>query len=519
MVQKEGHITSVALATLSSRVAGLFRDMVLFALLGLSVWNNAFLFAFTIPNLFRRLLGEGALSSSMIPLFSETLNRQQPEEAFDFLNRILTRLTIVIFFLILVSALLIFSGLPWMNDRWQRALTLTVILSPYLWFACISAMLCGALNVLDSFGLPALTSTWLNFAILVTGSLGLIFFSDSGFWSVVLISIGVLSGGVLQVAFPWIMLRRRGWKFRWDLGSNSLLERLWKLFLPAVLGAAMAQINLTISRLLAFWLTPSGISTLYLSSRIVELPLGVFVIAISSVLFPTFSRCAAAGDWESFSENYQSAQRSMLMITTPATIGLILIGQPILSIFFEWGNFTAQDLQETYPVLLASALGIPFYALMGIAVRAFHSQQDMKTPLKVAVFTIFLNLILTLLLVHPLGASGIALASVLAAATQYGALQWILHRRVLSPKFSLFRNVHALFFGNIAIVSVLLLVNIGIRLTDFSPKMKAFLEVGIDLPVAFFLYIFILLWLKFEEVSLFVCFLKRIFRFGLPCKD
>lgn len=513
MESQENQIASVALATFSSRMAGLLRDGVLFALLGLGAWNNAFLFAFTIPNLFRRLLGEGALASAMIPLFSEIWNQHEKSDAFEFLNRLVTRLILIILALLLISNVLIFIGLPFVNMRWHRALMLTSILSPYLLMACISAMLCGALNVLDSFGLPALTATWLNLTLLLAGGTALIFFHDGGLGAVLLLCVGILGGGILQVFFPWWMLRRRGWKFHWDMGHNAWIQRLWSLFAPALIGAAVVQINMTISRLLAFWLTPSGISTLYLSSRLVELPLGVFVIAISSVLFPAFAKCAAAENRTEFTRHYDQAQRAMLMITIPATLGLAIMGRPILGLLFQWGNFSDGDLQQTYPVLLASVIGIPFYALTGISIRAFHARQDMKTPLCIASWTIAINFLLTLLLVKPWGASGIALASCIAAAIQYFLLQHRLHPH-LSPRPFFLKK----YFSSLLIANGLLLLTLGgwshlFQWLQFAPKWNQLLQISLSIGTGFFIYLGTLHRLKFPEVSLFLAFLRPLWRF------
>ncbi|MDR2667950.1 MAG: hypothetical protein LBB38_02835, partial [Puniceicoccales bacterium] len=251
----DGAVASVAFATALSRVAGFFRDSVMFALLGMSPWSGAFLFAFTVPNLFRRMLGEGALSSAMIPIFTETLETRSREDAFAFLNRLLTRLGALIFVLCAVFLLLFVIMHKALSPSWLRALALSAILCPYLAFACLSAAICGALNSLGSFGLPALNAALLNGAMIVFGVVGLLLCPSGGATAALLLCGGVLLGGLCQLALPFWLLMRSGWRFHFDWSSSQLLAKMMALLIPAAVGAAMVQINATLSRILAFWLT------------------------------------------------------------------------------------------------------------------------------------------------------------------------------------------------------------------------------------------------------------------------
>jgi putative peptidoglycan lipid II flippase len=508
----ERSIAAVASATGASRILGLLRDMLLFALLGLSPWNGIFVFAFTVPNLFRRLLGEGALASAMLPLFSETLVRETPERAFTFLNQILTRLAVTITLLLLFAAGLFFSVCHFLDPRWEVALRFTVLLSPYLPLTCLCAMLCGALNGLGSFGWPALTSIWLNCSLLLAGAAGLFLCPNDAAAATRLLCGGVLAGGCLQLAFPWLLLRRHFWTFRWTWSSSPLLLRLWRLFLPALLGAAVVQVNATISRLLAFSLTRNGISTLYLASRLVELPLGIFSISVATVAFPELSRLAAAGDRTAFTERYRSACRSIAMVTIPAMLGLCLLGRPILTLLFRWGHYGASELDQTLPVLCASALGIPSYALSAIAVRAFHARQDMATPLRIALVSVATNLFLTATLARYYDATGIALAGVLSSLLQWALLEWRARRFLRPFALPLFRiNLGKLLLANGLLVLLLLAVGRWVP-SGISPRPAALLQLSLSLPLGFACYFFALRWVRFAEVSLFSSFLLHFFR-------
>lgn len=496
----------VSLATVASRVGGLLRDIVIFALLGLSTWSGLFLFAFTVPNLFRRLLGEGALTSAMVPLFSEAWERHSPREAFIFLNRLLSRLSAVLLGSIGLFSGIFLLGANFLGPHWRRALGLSLLLTPYLLFSCLSAAVSGALNVLGSFGLPALTALFLNVAMVIAGIFALVFCPSDGMLATAVLCLGVLGGGAIQFVFPCYLLHRRGWKFRWDWGRNALLLRLWNLFVPAVLGAAMVQINLTLSRLLAFGLTDTGMATLYLSNRLVELPLGIFAVAILSVTFPGLSRFAAAGELHSFATGYRRAHWSLLMLTVPASIGLLFLGRPILSVLFAWGNYSAADLARTVPVLAVASVGIPFFAAIALAIRTFHAHQDMGTPLRVAVLGIAANLLLTLLLVRRLGAAGIAAANVLAAI-----FQWILLRKKL-PKLlghSPFpcRKFWSLCAANGFLVLFLASIAQFFR-TPSTPRLDSLLHLAVAILPSICGYAAILRFLDFGEVGLFFAFLR-----------
>jgi putative peptidoglycan lipid II flippase len=513
-VSQERSIVSVAWATVLSRIGGLFRDMVIFALLGLSPWNGAFLFAFTIPNLFRRLLGEGALTSAMIPIYTETLQKCDRSSAYDFLNAVLCRLTMILLVIIGGFTILVFCAWPWLSLSAERALGLTVFLFPYLLCACVAALLCGALNAENSFGWPALTAFFLNLAILSMGVVSLCFWPGFPRRSTLYLCFGVLLGGFLQMLLPWKMLRRRGWKFQFRSVSDATTKRLWQLFFPAVLGAAIAQINVTVSRILAYCFTPSGISTLYLSSRLTELPLGIFVIAISSVAFPHLSHYVALGDRPAFADSYRRAQWAMLMITIPATVGLVCLGKQILQLLFQWGNFSAQDMIQTLPVLHASALGIPFYALGAIAIRAFHAQQNMTTPLRIGVASASVNLLLTFVLLVYWGPTGIAAANSLAAL-----FQWVLLQRALGSTLSpvSVRQPHLLPIS-VATGGLGLWIffnHLLVRHLVLAGKFAAFLEIFSAVALGIPVYILILHWLRFREVDLFFAFFQPFRRKAL----
>lgn len=412
------HISTVSFWTLVSRVLGLLRDVLLFAVLGAGLASSAFIFAFTLPNLFRRLFGEGALMSSSIPVLSEVDEKQGRAASFRLLNGILSRLFLWLLGLTLLGAGLAFlaTGLPELEARWYLALELSQMLFPYVVLICLSAIICGMLQTLSRFLQPAMSQVWLNLSMISALGAGWWWFepdADSRVW---LLAGGVLFGGVLQLAIPAFDLARSGWRPAWDLGKSSAVDQVWRLFGPGLLGAAIFQINIFVSRFLAFTIDDAAAGLLYLAARLVELPLGVFAIAISTVIFPQLSRQAALRNLVEFRQLYRRGLHLIFMITLPATAGLIVLAEPILRLLFEWGLFSAADTRAAVPVLIAAVLGMPFFAWSTFLTRAFYAFQDMRRPMRLAALNLIVNLILSLVLMQFLGAAGLALANALSSA-------------------------------------------------------------------------------------------------------
>jgi putative peptidoglycan lipid II flippase len=426
-------MVATSMATFASRIGGLLRDMIVFMLLGLSPWCGAFLFAFTVPNLFRRLLGEGALTSAMLPIYGEEICHGREESAHDLFNGIISRLLVNVGGLVLIFVTFTAFLWPFLQLRWQRALGLTAILSPYLLCACIAAMLSGALNARNSFICPALTPLLLNICISLGGIFGIFFLFSNQCACAIVLCVGILVGGLMQIFLPWWMLHRCcGWKFHFQWQCGKPMERLKALFWPALLGSAVVQINSTLSRLLAYWFTDDGVSTLYLANRLTELPLGIFVVSIASVAFPYLSKLSSGRRWDSFWGYYAKVQWVMAIITIPATIALLFLGRSMLIFLFHRGNFSLEDVQVTLPVLYCSFLGIPFHAFSSVAIRAFHAQQNMIKPMRIATVNVLINLILTLILLHFYGATGIAIAGSLSVMLQCIWLQFALDTKHIS---------------------------------------------------------------------------------------
>ncbi len=432
-------ILAVSLTTFGSRVLGLVRDSLAGYFFGTGGVNSAFSWAFTLPNLFRRLVGEGALSSAFIPMLSEALEKGGRPEAFRFLNQVITRLLVVLA-VIVVSLTLLLAVISQgtvvvagthhyaVPDRVYWGFDFGMVLMPYLLLVCVTAALLGALNVLGHYAVSGLSQVWLNISMILSlGVLGAYFGRndvEKMYWQ----CGGVLVGGVLQVAMPATTLWREGWRPRWDWTLSPRLKEMMRIFLPGLIGASIYQINIVVSRCVAFGLNDSATTVLYYSQRLMELPLGMFTIAVATVLFPKIALLAAQNDREGMARTYAQGLRLILAITVPAALGLVALREPIVSVLYEHGKFDAQSVSEVAPVLAISALGIPFFSLATLSIRGFYAQKDMKTPVYVAKWDFFLNIGLTLILMGPLGTKGLALANLASAMFQAFMLQRLLLR-------------------------------------------------------------------------------------------
>lgn len=496
-----GNVFVVASSTFGSRILGLARDATLFAFLGLSSLNSAFLLAFTLPNLFRRMLGEGALTSAFVPIFSKIDERDGREAAFCFLNQAMSWLALVLILLsaIGVGLLMLVPDLQGLEERWYVGAELAVVLFPYLLLVCLCAFISAALNVIGHFAAAALSQVWLNLSMIVSLVLFAHFFAQTPLEQVHFLCAGVLVGGLLQVVIPAVQLVRVGWRPKFDFAFSEELRDLIGLFIPGLAGAAVFQVNIVVVRLLAFSLSAGAMSVLYLANRLVELPLGVFAIAITTVFFPELARSIAKNDREAMAEAHAHGKRLILAVTVPASVGLLVLAKPILILLFEWGQFTAQDVGETTPVLMLFALGIPFYALGSLSTRALHATRAMTTSLKLACLYVLTNGLLSFWWMQFWGIYGLALGSLAAGALHCVLLEYALKRKEGGQLISIRKAV-----GKIAMAALFMGLMVGsvdqlIAANIEDTKLSSFVSVGVCLPLGVAVYMACLLRLRLQE--------------------
>ena len=493
-------ISSVAVWTMASRLLGLARDILLFASLGTGALNSAFILAFTLPNLFRRLLGEGALTSSSIPVLSESLAKRGEADAFRLFNGILTRLGLALVAILLIGIPLLglVGYLDGLEERWYTGARLSQLLLPYMVFICLGALACGMLNVLGKFSMAALNQVWLNLCMIGAMLGGLWLMPDNGWGKVLLLCAGVLAGGVLQFLIPALGNMNLGWRPRLSFVAHPDLGKILRLFLPGLLGAAIFQINILVSRMLAFSLDDTATGLLYISSRLVELPLGVFAIAVTTVVFPELSRLSALREEQAYGSVFSRGLGLILAITLPAALGLALLGQPIVGFLFQWGLFSGEDVRAAAPVLVAAATGLPFFAWSTLLTRAWYARQELTVPVRLAAVNLLLNLLLGLLLMRIWGAVGLALANSFSSLIHCLALQYFLPGSVLQrPSLgSVLKLVAGLALLGLAVVGGRWLVTAWVP----SAKTADFIIVAAVIPLSALLYMGALWILRFPPV-------------------
>jgi putative peptidoglycan lipid II flippase len=424
----------VSLFTFLSRILGLVRDMVIAAFFGTGMVADAFVVAFRIPNLLRRLFAEGSLTIAFIPVFTEYLTSKSKEDALEMARVVLTLLALILAIVTLLGV--VFS--PWIvrlqafgfgasGDKYALTVLLTRITFPYIFLVSLVAFFMGVLNSLRRFAAPAAAPIFLNVGIIGAAYLISPYLEEP----IVGVAIGVIIGGIIQVGLqiPWVLREGMTLFPVWQPGHPAV-KQIGLLMLPAVFGSAVYQLNSFIGTLLASFLVQGSVSWLYFADRLVQLPLGVFAIAIGTALLPSLSTQAANKDFDHFENTFNHSLRLVFFIAFPATVGLIILGKPIFLVLFERGAFDATSTLMTNTALFYYALGLWAVSGLRIVVPAFYAFQDTKTPVKVAVVALFVNLIAGLCLMGPLKHGGIALALSISASVQFSLLLFLLKRKI-----------------------------------------------------------------------------------------
>jgi putative peptidoglycan lipid II flippase len=427
--------------TMTSRVLGLVRESVTAAVFGTSALMSAFVTGLTLPNVFRRLLAEGGLTAAFVPTLNDQLQTGEKAAAFRLVNQVVSWLSVVTGGIVVI-AMLLFSqssaiaalGHAWgaepdTIDRWLMAADFTVILFPYLMFVSLAAVFSAALQSLHRFLEPALSPIWLNLAIIALLWTAARVAGGQPEVQIGFLAAGWLAGGVFQMLVPALALMNEGWRPRFDFTRSAPLRAMVGLMVPTLFSSSVYLVNMSASRLIGLSLNDEAVSVLNYAQRLMELPIGVFAVAVSTVVFPLISRYAAAGDGTNLAAAYRKGMRLILLINIPAAAGLGLLATPIITVILRHGHFSAANVAMTTPVLIANAAGLPFLSFASLALRAFYAQKDTVIPVRAAMLSFVVNIGFSVLLMHWLGTTGLAAASSIAAAVQAVYLQWHLARK------------------------------------------------------------------------------------------
>jgi len=434
------NIGIVSGVTMLSRVLGLGREMAVAAVFGANALASAFVTAFTMPNLFRRLLGEGALTAAFVPTLQEETRKRGHTGALGLVNEVATWIFAVTC-AITAGAMLLLAAHGWWGprlaeagwaadtvERWTTGARLGVILFPYLVMVCLAAVFSAALQTRDRFLEPALNPVWLNLSMMGLLALGVRMSGGDGEAGMRWLCAGVLLGGFLQMLVPALALARLGWRPRWAPARSEGVRQIARLMVPTLFGSAIYLVNTTMSRLLGLSLDDAAATLLNLSTRVMELPIGVFALAVSTVVFPKIAQHAAEGRLDLLAGDYRKGMRLILLINVPAAAGLIVLAEPLARVLFQRGAFKPEHVAMMAPVLAASALALPFLAFVSLALRAFYARKDTRTPVRAAWWSFLTNVGASLVLMHWFGATGLALGATVAVVLQATYLQTHLAR-------------------------------------------------------------------------------------------
>ncbi|MGH7410503.1 MAG: murein biosynthesis integral membrane protein MurJ [Candidatus Methylomirabilis sp.] len=424
----------VSAATLLSRVLGFVRDMIIARAFGAGTATDAFFAAFRLPNMLRELLGEGALSAAFIPVFSESLTKKGREAAWRLVWSVLTLLALVLLLIsvagILLAPLLIqliapgFQSIP---SKLHLAILLTRMMFPYILFVGLAALLMAILNAQGHFATPALSPSMLNLAMIGCA----LFLAPHMDPPILALAIGVLLGGAGQLLIQMPVARRRGMSTHQGLDLRDPdIGRIARLMAPGVAGLAITQVNVFIGTFLASFLGEGSISVLYYAFRLIQFPIGIFGVAIATAAFPVMAKQAAAHSLEEVGATAADSLRLVLFVTLPCMVGLLVFRVPIVQLLFERGAFDRTLTLATADVVFFYALGLGAYVSTRILVPAFYAIQDTATPVKIGAVAVLVNIGASLLLMWPLGAGGLALATALSSFANLGLLAATLRRRL-----------------------------------------------------------------------------------------
>ncbi|MBF0584702.1 MAG: murein biosynthesis integral membrane protein MurJ [Magnetococcales bacterium] len=430
---------TISLFTLLSRIMGFIRDMVLAHAFGAGSGADAFFVAFKLPNFLRRLFAEGAFNTAFIPVFSDYVARGDLNACREAAQAVFTALATILLLVVAIGQLfmpyVVYIAAPGFADqpeKFQLTIELTRVTFPYIFFISLVALSGGILNSFHKFALPALNPLLLNLSLIF----GALVLSPRLEEPTMGVAIGVFLGGVVQLVLLLPALKQIGipLRFHWRAlsrsGRHPAIQRVLSLMGPSVLGVSVAQVNLLVDLFIASWLPVGSISYLYYADRLVEFPLGLIGIAMGTAILPSFSARAAHNDLDGLRQDLDFALRIVLLINIPATAGLIVLREPILTMLFERGAFSGETTQLTAQALLAYSLGLGAYSAIKVAAPVYYALKDTRTPVRIAILCMLANIVFSLLLMVPLRHAGLALATALAAFLNAGLLLYHLRSKI-----------------------------------------------------------------------------------------
>ena len=491
----------MSLGTLSSRILGFIRDVILARLLGTGFAADAFFLAFKIPNLFRDFVGEGATNAAVVPVLSEYKHKNERQEFWQFVHVVFAWALIILSVITIVGIIaapiivrVIAPGFMDDPDKLDLTVRLTRVMFPYLVFIGLTAYSMGLLFTFRSFLAPAFSPCFLNIA-LIGAALYVAGQTDPTFG----LAIGVLVGGVLQLLFYVAPLKKIGFKFKWPKRLNHEgAKKVGKLLIPRMFGAGVYQLTVLVDTLcasLSAIVGAGGISAIYYANRIIHFPMGIFSVALASAVLPTFSTLAHEESHENLKKTLVFSLENIFFIMCPTIIVTYLLSEPIIRVLFQRGEFDVYSTTVTSGALAFYAFGLFAFGGIKVMVAAFHALQDTKTPVIVAAICLVINAVLNVALMFPLKISGIALASSIAGTVDFCILYAVMHKRLGGMG-------HGMKSYIIRVISAALITGIGVHLLwQMTPTANEFIKLISVGGLGFVIYGLLAFVLKIDQAQ------------------
>ncbi len=515
----------IASLTVLSRILGMLRDMSFAYFLGAGALMDAWVIAFKIPNLARRLFGEGAAASSLIPVYSDRLENDPPSAAR------LAGTVIISVFLVLLSLVVLGEGIIWSwfyffaeTENTRLTLSLSGLMLPYMLLICMVAIVAGILNAHRHFFTPAFAPVLLNIFIIISiCTIGWVFGIQPA-RLVYIVAVFVVIAGITQIASQFAALRFKKIPvcYRPDFRSPAF-RRILIMMGPMILGLTVTQINtllddfialslsgseqkgtdfLLFGRLLEYPVWEGAVSHLFYSQRLYQMPLGVFGISLATAVFPVMSSAAAKKDYAELSSTVSKALKCVFFIAIPATLGLILVKEPLISVLFERGRFEAQDTLLTSRTLTFYAIGLTAFFAQQIVTRAFYSIHDSKLPAVSAAAAVLINFTLNLVLIWPMGTAGLALSTALSSLFQVVFMLKYLSAKMRAPVLKRFFPTAAKTIASSAVMSAAAVLILFSMRNMADNTLTDLIRLALTVPISAAAYLFSAKMMKMKEISL-----------------
>lgn len=432
-------LAAVSSITMISRVLGFVRDTILARVFGAGVATDAFFIAFKLPNLLRRIFAEGAFSQAFVPILAEYKTQQGEEATRTFIAYVSGLLTLALALVTVIGVL----AAPWVvwatapgfvdsTEKYELTTSLLRVTFPYILLISLSSLAGAILNTWNRFSVPAFTPTLLNVAMIAFAVFLTPYFDPP----IMALGWGVLAGGLAQLLYQLPALKKIGMLVLPRLNLRDAgVWRVLKQMLPAILGVSVSQISLIINTIFASFLVAGSVSWMYYADRLMELPSGVLGVALGTILLPTLAKTYANKDREEYSRILDWGLRLCFLLVLPCTLALAILAEPLTVALFQYGKFTAFDAAMTQRALIAYSVGLLAIILVKVLAPGFYAQQNIRTPVRIAIFTLVCTQLFNLALVGPLAHAGLALAISLGACLNAGLLFWKLRsQRLYQPQ-------------------------------------------------------------------------------------